>query len=239
LGQSFNQMADALQEAEQLRRDMTTDIAHELRNPLAVLQGNLEAIMDGVLPPTSENLQPLLDQTRLLSRLVNDLRTLSLADAGQLSLTRLPTAAGDPVRAVLARFVAQAEAKPLRLEAAIADGLPSLTMDSMRIEQVLGNLVSNALRYTPVNGMITLTATLDGNGVLYSVEDTGIGVPADALAHLFERFYRVERSRTRTEGGSGLGLAIARQLVEAHGGRIWAENRPGGGAAFRFTIPVQ
>jgi signal transduction histidine kinase len=250
LAASFNSMADSLQQAEQLRRDMTADIAHELRNPLAVLQSNLEAVMDGVLPPTPDTLQPLLDQTHLLSRLVEDLRTLALADAGQLDLSRAPTDPALLVESVVAQFASQAEAGRVTLRAEIPAPLaplPLLSLDPQRIEQVLGNLIGNALRHTPAGGSIVCRVTetqekLSRSGsqsfVTFSVSDTGSGIPPGALPHIFERFYRVDRSRSHANGGTGLGLAIARQLVEAHGGRIWATSELHQGTTVTFTLPL-
>lgn len=248
LAASFNSMADNLQRAEQLRRDMTADIAHELRNPLAVLQSNLEAVIDGILPPTPDTLAPLLEQTHLLSRLVDDLRTLALADAGQLTLSRAPTEPVALVRSVVARFSPQAEARHIALRAEIPASLPPLTLDPQRMEQVLGNLISNALRHTPEAGSIVCRVNEGGGNhprsdspslVTFTVTDTGSGIPPDALPHIFERFYRVDRSQSHTDGGTGLGLAIAKQLVEAHGGRIWATSETNQGTTVTFTLPFE
>lgn len=250
LATSFNTMADHLQSAERLRREMTADIAHELRNPLTVLQSNLEAVMDGVLPRTDETLQPLLDQTQLLIRLVEDLRTLALAEAGQLDLKREPTDAVALVQSVIARFRPPAEAKHITLQVEAPSDLPVVTLDPQRIEQVLSNLLSNALRHTPEEGAVRvqLAVTRERQTPSASAEqrlqltvtDTGPGIPPDSLPHIFERFYRVERSRSRADGGTGLGLAIARQLVEAHGGRIWAmsEGAVGKGATVSISLPI-
>lgn len=251
LAKSFNAMAADLENAERLRRDMTADIAHELRNPLAVLQSNLEAVLDGVLPPAPENLAPLLDQTRLLSRIVDDLRTLALADSGQLGLDRTPADPGALARSVVARFAAQAEAKHIALAADIPGDLPAVHMDSQRIEQVLGNLLSNAIRHTPEGGAVSVQLSVVGGQTRPSqpftarylrttVTDTGPGIPPDFLPHVFERFYRADKSRSRLDGGTGLGLAIARQLVILHGGEITAasDGVPGKGAQFSFTLPI-
>ncbi|MBI3363072.1 MAG: HAMP domain-containing protein [Chloroflexi bacterium] len=256
LAASFNSMAADLERAERLRRDMTADIAHELRNPIAVLQSNVEAVIDGVLPPNAENLRPLLDQTRLLTRLVEDLRTLALAEAGQLSLDLAPTDPAALARSAVAQFASQAEAKHITLRAEIPDDLAPVSLDPQRIAQVLGNLLSNAIRHTPdggevvvrlLGGAAALPTTQPANHppahrdhVTLEVGDTGPGIPPDDLPHIFERFYRVDRSRTRADGGSGLGLAIAKQLVEAHGGRIWAtsDGVPGKGTRVAFSLPL-
>ncbi|MBL8093569.1 MAG: HAMP domain-containing protein [Anaerolineales bacterium] len=241
LARSLNRMAAALQDAERQRRSLTADIAHELRNPLAVLQGNLEALSDSILPPSPDNLQPLLAQTQLLARIVEDLRTISLAEAGQLALERAPTAPGRLSESVLARYAQVAQERQITLAVLAADDLPSITIDAQRIEQVLGNLISNALRHTPAGGCVVCRVERTAEpstAVTFSVEDTGPGIPQDALPHIFDRFYRVDRGRARADGGSGLGLSIARQLVEAHHGAIYANNRPQGGATFSFWLPV-
>lgn len=248
LANSFNAMADSLQTAERLRREMTADIAHELRNPLTVLQGNLEAVLDGVLPPTDESLQPLLDQTRLLNRLVEDLRTLALAETGQLDLKRERTDVAALVRSVAARFRPSADAKHLSLQFEASPGLPVVSLDPQRIEQVVGNLLSNAVRHTPEGGAIQLRLSVTNEPLTTTpaaapylqlvVTDTGPGIPPESLPHIFERFYRVERSRSRAEGGTGLGLAIAKQLVEAHGGHISATNGVHQGTIVTLTLPL-
>lgn len=248
LATSFNTMANSLQTAERLRREMTADIAHELRNPLTVLQGNLEAVMDGVLPPTNETLQPLLDQTRLLNRLVEDLRTLALAEAGQLDLKREPTDVAALAQSVIARFKPPAEAKHISLQFETPSDLPAVSLDAQRIEQVLGNLLSNAIRHTPEAGRIRVqllvarerptTAPAPEHDLQVTVADTGSGIPPDSLPHIFERFYRADRSRSRAEGGTGLGLAIAKQLIEAHGGRIWATSVVNQGTTVTFALPL-
>jgi signal transduction histidine kinase len=237
LGTTFNHMAESLERAEQTRRAMTADIAHELRNPLAVQRANLEAMQDGVYPLTVEALGPVLEQNHLLTRLVEDLRTLALADAGQLALERIPTDFPGLVQRVAGRFTPTAAGRQvgLRLDLPDAPILPIL-LDPQRIEQILGNLLSNALRYTPDGGQITLALAPSDGGATLSVRDTGPGIPAEALPHLFERFYRADRARSRETGGSGLGLTIARQLAEAHGGTLTAANHPEGGAVFTLKL---
>lgn len=241
LAASLDTMAAALQDAERQRRSLTADIAHELRNPLAVLQGNLEALSDGVLPPTPDNLQPLIDQSRLLARIVDDLRTLSLAESGQLSLERAVVAPQALAQAVAARFAAQAAARDITLSVNAADTLPAVTVDAQRIEQVLGNLLSNALRHTPEGGRVTCRVERGAGepaDVVFSVADSGPGIPSEALPSVFDRFYRIDRGRARADGGTGLGLAIAKQFVIAHGGSITAANLAQGGAVVSFTVPL-
>lgn len=242
LAASLDSMAAALQEAERQRRSLTADIAHELRNPLAVLQGNLEALNDGVLPPTAENLQPLIDQSRLLARIVDDLRTLSLAEAGELRLERNDSDPESLAQAVVARFQTQAAARRIALAVETSRPLPRIFVDAQRIEQVLGNLLSNALRHTPDGGRVTCQVQRDPgwpDAIEFAVADSGPGFPADTLTRVFDRFFRVDRGRARADGGTGLGLAIARQLVVAHGGSIRADNQPAGGAVVTFTLPLR
>jgi signal transduction histidine kinase len=243
LGQAFNRMADSLQSANESRRAMTADIAHELRNPLAVQRAGLEALLDGIYPLTPENLAPVLDQNVLLTRLVDDLRTLALVDAGQLALERRPLDFPSLAGRVVERFEPQADAQNIRLDFDFsADGpvaFPQLSLDPQRMEQVLSNLLSNALRYTLDGGQILITLEHSGGSVMLSVRDSGPGIPEEALPHIFKRFYRADRARSRQEGGTGLGLAIARQLVLAHGGTLTARNHPGGGAEFILNLPVQ
>jgi signal transduction histidine kinase len=239
LARTFNRMADSLQQAEESRRALTADIAHELRTPLSVQRANLEAMQDGIYPLIPDNLAPVLEQNLLLTRLVDDLRTLALADAGQLTLERTPTDLPALVQRVVERFQPQAAARRITLEFDTGITSNSLTpnLDPQRIEQILSNLLSNALRYTPDNGQVTVRMGNASQAVQISVQDSGPGIPLESLPRVFERFYRVDRSRSRSEGGSGLGLAIARQLAEVHGGSLVAANHPQGGAVFTLTLP--
>ena len=224
---------------------------------VSLIQGNLEGILDDVYQPTEEHISATLDETRLLARLVEDLRTLSLAEAGQLPLVWEPVDVAELLADVGTSFSGQAEAAgvDLRIEPALlvpstvegslpngADGDPStmtITADVGRLDQVLGNLMANALRYTPAGGTITLRAEPAGGGVRITVSDTGEGIPAEDLPYLFDRFWRGDRSRSHAGGaGSGLGLAIARQLVQAHGGRIGVESQPGQGTTFTIELPA-
>jgi two-component system OmpR family sensor kinase/two-component system sensor histidine kinase BaeS len=242
LGQTFNWMAESLQQSEESRRAITADIAHELRNPLAVQRANLEALQDGIYLLTKENLAPVLEQNLMLSRLVEDLRTLAMADSGQLKLERAPTDLITLVEGVVEHFKPQAVSHQVDLLTVYdqeSSSYSGISLDSFRVEQILGNLLSNALRYTPDGGRIEVRLQAAARKVLISVHDNGSGIPPEALPHLFERFYRADRSRSRSEGGTGLGLAIALQLAEAHGGTISASNHPQGGALFTLTLPVE
>lgn len=238
LARAFNQMAESLARAQEARRNQTADIAHELRTPLTVLQGTLEAMVDGVYPTDRENLLAALAQVRTLSRLVEDLRLLAQADAGELTLYRAPLDLGAFLEEVLEAHRPQAQERGISLTLERPPALPLVLADRDRLSQVLGNLLANALRYTPSGGHIVVRATSRGREVAISVADNGPGVPASDLPYLFERFWRRDPSRQRATGGSGLGLSIARHIVEAHGGHIWAEPTPGGGLTVSFTLPT-
>ncbi len=240
VSQAFNEMSAALEQADDLRKNLMADVAHELRTPLSVLQGNLQAILDDVYPLEKAEISRLYDQTRLLSRLVEDLRELALADAGKLHMNLQPTDLGQVLRGTVDHWAPAAEQAGVRL-AVQAAGLPLVQADPDRVAQVLNNLLANALRYTPGGGSITMTASTTPEGVEVAVADTGEGIASEALPHIFDRFWRTDRSRSHGEhwtGGSGLGLSIAQSLVRAQGGRIWAESTPGKGSTFRFTLPL-
>ncbi len=241
LAQSFNRMAEELQRADQQRRNLTADVAHELRTPLQIIQGNLEGILDGVYEPTEEHINTTLDETRLLTRLVEDLRTLSLAEAGQLPLVWEQVDVAEFLSDVGTSFGGQAEAAgiDLRVEVEADPSDMTITADVGRLDQVLGNLLANALRYTPRGGLITLRAEPLADGVRLTVRDTGEGIPSEDLPYVFDRFWRGDRARSHAGGaGSGLGLAIARQLVQAHGGRISVESQVGQGTTFTIDLPA-
>jgi two-component system OmpR family sensor kinase/two-component system sensor histidine kinase BaeS len=245
LARSFNRMAEALETADRQRRELLADIAHELRTPLTVVQGNLEGLRDGVYEPTPEQLDLVLDETQKLSRLVEDLRLLTLAEARQLPLDLQLVDVALLLADVRDAFGAQADEAGIALELEAGGSLPALYADPQRLGQVLGNLVTNALRHTPPGGQVTLGAALSSEeaepaGVEIWVADTGEGIPAQALPHVFDRFWRGDAARSHQAGaGSGLGLTIARSLVELHGGRIWAESAglPGQGTIVKLVLP--
>ena len=236
---AFNDMVQALQEAETLRSNLVADVAHELRTPLSVLQGNLRAILDGVYPLETSEIARLYDQTRLLSRLVNDLHELAQAEAGQLPLSLQQTDIARLLDDIVTTFGPLAETESISLSAEVASALPPLQVDQARISQVLHNLLGNALRHTPAQGRITLRAGQSDEQVWIAIQDTGEGILAIDLPYVFERFYRADRARARSSGGSGLGLAIAKAIIEEHGGRVTAESRGvvGEGSCFTVYLP--
>ena len=237
LTRAFNSMAERLQASDQTRRAMLADVTHELRTPLTVIQGNLEGLIDGVYPRDDAHLQPILDETRILSRLIDDLRTLALAESGALQLQKEPTDLGLLVGETLASFRAQATTLNIELNSEIAPNVPMINLDPARIRQVLENLVANALRYTSSGGRICVRCTVDdgqAKSIGVSVIDTGRGISAEELPHIFDRFYKSRDSR-----GTGLGLAIAKNLIAAHGGEISAQSELDKGTTIRFTLPVE
>ena len=238
MANTFNFMASDLEQAEQLQRNMVADIAHELRTPLSNLRGYLEAVRDGVIKPDADTIRSLDEEAALLSRLVDDLQELSLAEAGELKLICQAENIGELIKQTVGGLQAQAATKGLSVSVDLPDRLPAVNIDSPRISQVLRNLLENALAHTAEGDAITVTAAQQGNWVEVSVVDTGEGIPAEGLPNIFERFYRVDKSRARTTGGSGLGLTIAKRLVEAHGGTIQAQSEGGKGSRFSFTVPV-
>jgi len=237
---SFNTMAESLQRLEQQRQNMVADIAHELRTPLSIIQGNVEAMLDGVLPASPEELESIHQETILLNRLIGDLRTLSLAEAGQLALDKQPVDVGEVVTRVAEKYRLRTEEQNVTLSVQVAPNLPQVSADAGRIEQALVNLTENALRYgaSDAGGRVTLGARAVADGVEAWVSDTGPGIAPEDLPHVFERFWRSEKSRNRQTGGSGIGLALVKQLIEAHGGRVSVESTPGHGATFRVMLPT-
>jgi signal transduction histidine kinase len=234
LGQAFNQMAQSLTQQKTLRRNLMADIAHELRTPLTVIRGDLEAMLDGVFDATPGALASLQEETLLLSRLVDDLRALAQAEAGQLQLARQPTDLADLLRGVVAAFDLQAESQGQSLILDLPSNLPPVEADPQRVRQVVANLVSNALRHAPESGRVVVAAGRDSAKVRVSVADDGPGIAQEDLPHVFDRFWRSGKPRAE---GSGLGLAIARELIRAHGGDIWVESELGMGSIFCFTLP--
>jgi len=238
LTRSFQGMMTEVEQQESLRKEMTADIAHELRTPLSVIRANLDALADGVYPLTKENLAPIRESTELLDRLIEDLRTLELADAGRLPLETSEVDVTRLMRRTAARFSPRSESRSQKIDILPAAAIPAVNADLQRLEQILGNLLDNALRHSPDGGIVRLGAGSDAAAVFLTVEDSGPGIPPDSIDRIFERFYRLDPGRARSEGGSGLGLAIARRLAEAHGGSLTAENRPEGGARFTLRLPV-
>jgi signal transduction histidine kinase len=245
LAWAFNSMADGLARLEELRRNMVTDVAHELRTPLSNIRGYLEALQDGVVEPERHIVDSLHAEAMLLNRLVDDLQELSLAEAGQVKLERQPIALVDIVDRAVEAVRPRAEAEGITLQIDLPDDF-LVDVDPQRIGQVLRNLLDNGLTHTPPGGEVDVAARAacpepsrrSDQWVEVSVRDTGAGIAAEDLPYVFERFYRADKSRSRATGGAGLGLAIAKQLVEAHGGRIWVESTEGEGSTFTFALPT-
>jgi two-component system OmpR family sensor kinase/two-component system sensor histidine kinase BaeS len=243
LSRAFNQMAEALERNERLRRQVVADIAHELRTPLSVIQGQVEALLDGVFPLTLAQLAPIHDQIILLARLVSDLRELALAEAGQLAIQRRRLDLGDLVARVVVAVEPVAAEKNINLTLDASPDLPPISADSDRLSQVLHNLLDNALRHTPPGGEIKVQARYgqaDASQVRLVVQDNGEGIPSEHLPHVFDRFYRAAPYRSRSSGSAGLGLAIVRAIVEAHGGRVStaSDGVPGRGSTFTVHLPT-
>jgi histidine kinase len=239
LAQSFNRMAETLDQTERRRLELIGDVAHELRTPLATIRSSMEGLIDGVLPAEPETYAGIEREAIRLQRLVRDLEELSRAEAGQIPLELQRVALGEVLQAATQRLQSQYEDKRVGLELTPADSDLFVRVDFNRILQVLTNLLGNALQHTSPGGRVTLSAQRQGNSALVSVVDTGSGIAPEHLAHVFERFYRVDKSRSRAGGGSGIGLTIAKHLVEAHGGRMWAaSDGPGLGSTFAFALPL-
>ena len=234
----FNRMADELERSDKQRRNLLADIAHELRTPISILRGRLEGIIDGVYPPNEANIAPALEETYLLERLVEDLRLLALAEANQLRYEMKPIRLDELVETILGLFSALAEEKEIKLLLEAEPELPEVSVDPQRFQQVIGNLIDNAIRYTPKGSTIKLSIKKVGQTIELWVADEGQGIPEDELKHVFDRFWRGEKSRARSTGGAGLGLSIARQLVEAQGGQIWARNHSPRGFEVIISLPI-
>jgi histidine kinase len=240
LAMHFNQMAEKLGEVESMRRRLIGDVSHELRTPLTAIKGSMEGLIDGVLPATNETFQQIHAEADRLNRLVDDLQELSRVEARAYKLDLHALDISSLMQTVTKRLTHQAALKHISIQVELAASLLPILADEDRTIQVLTNLISNALQYTPENGKILISAKRFNQEVEFSVHDTGIGIPGEHLAHIFDRFYRVDKSRSRQAGGgSGIGLTIARALVEAQGGRIWVESTgEGKGSTFRFTLPA-
>jgi signal transduction histidine kinase len=234
LARAFNDMSARLEEVEQQRQSALADVSHELRTPLTVIQGNLEALLDGVYPADAAHLQPILEETRLMERLIEDLRTLTLAEAGSLTLHREPTDLGALLNEVAASYRSQADEAGITMTVTVAGDLPTLDVDPARIREVVSNLLTNALRHTPRDGRVGVSAVLAREEVEVTVHDTGSGIPPEQLDRVFDRFYRSPESP-----GSGLGLPIAKSLIEAHGGTVTATSGVGDGTRVDFSLPVR
>ncbi|MGB7876841.1 MAG: ATP-binding protein [Anaerolineales bacterium] len=238
LAASFNKMSADLARSANARKQMTADIAHELRTPLSLILGHAEAVHDGVLPPTRENFEIIRDEAERLEHLVDDLRTLSLADAGELSINRQEVSPQKLLSDIQATYQHLANQKNVKIQSDIATELPMLKIDPGRITQVLTNILENALRHTPDGGQINLSAQNVDDGVQLSIQDSGPGIAGEDANRIFERFYRTDSARHRDDGGSGLGLAIAKSIVEMHKGNIWAASKPGQGLRIVIHFPT-
>lgn len=238
LGRQFNQMTEKFASIETMRRRLIGDVSHELRTPLTAIKGYMEGLMDGVLPASAETFEQVHREADRLGRLVDDLQELSRVEAGAFSLDIHPVRLSDLVQTTVKRLSPAYEKKGVQLHWNLPADLPPVLADEDRLIQVLTNLLGNALIYTPPAREVTITAARVGGEALVTVKDTGLGIPAESLPHIFDRFYRVDKSRSRSAGGgSGIGLTIAKALIEAHGGKIWAESAgEGQGSAFMFTV---
>ncbi len=227
LAKSFNKMSDDLSRSADLRKQMTADIAHELRTPLSLIMGHAEAVHDGVLPATRENFEIIREEASRLEQLVNDLRTLSLVDAGELNVEFQPADINKLLSDIQTHYLHQFNQRRITLDIQPAPGVLEANVDPIRFSQVITNILDNALNYTPENGRVLIETKQIENEIEISIQDSGDGVTPEEAAHLFDRFYRADPSRTREEGGSGLGLAIAKSIIETHKGKIWAESKKG------------
>jgi signal transduction histidine kinase len=237
LAQSFNQMGEQLSHSQDLRRQMTADIAHELRTPISVILGHAEAVHDGVLPPSGETFELVRDEANHLDRLVDDLRVLSRADAGELTIEPQLIQLDMQLEQIARAYRPTAASREVEIRVQVEEGTLEIPADPDRMAQVLGNLISNALQHSPEGSVIQLSASRVGGNIQIGVADQGSGIPAEDLTRVFDRFYRTDAARNRYHGGSGLGLAIAKSLVEAQGGEIWAESTAGEGTKIWISFP--
>jgi signal transduction histidine kinase len=238
LATAFNRMSAELQDLEQSRRDLLANVSHELKTPITAIRAHLENLLDGVEQPDPTTLQVMLTQTERLGRLIEQLLELSRLESGELPLLREETPLAPLVTQVLSEIEVARSDRGVAVESALPTDLPAVDVDRERVHQVLFNLVDNAVRFTPAGGAVTVSAHAFNGSVEIRVADTGVGIPAEHLPRLFERFYRADPSRSREDGGTGIGLAIARSVVEAHGGHIKAESELGAGSVFTFDLPV-
>jgi signal transduction histidine kinase len=238
LALAFNRMSGELESRERLRRDLVANVSHELKTPISALRARLENLLDGVERADTATLQVMLSQTERLTRLVDQLLELSRLESGDVPMVRQSLALRPLVERVLSEIDVVRARRDVELAEHVPDDLPAVYADPERVHQVLFNLLDNAVRFTPSGGRVTVTAHRGNGNVDVAVADTGPGIAPEHLPRLFERFYRVDSGRSRDEGGTGIGLAIARSVVEAHGGRIWAESQPGRGSTFTFELPV-
>jgi len=238
LARSFNSMADAMVRTEELRRNLVSDVAHELRTPLTSIRCQLEAMQDGLTEPAPEAINSIHDEAMQLSRLVEDLQELAQADAAQFSLNLQDVSLQDQAEQASRSLKAVAGDREVAIDISMPDDLPLVRADAGRLKQILSNLLQNAIMHTPAGGKSTLSATVDGSWIEVRVDDNGSGIAPEQLPHIFERFFRTDESRSRATGGSGLGLAIVKQLVELHGGKVWAESELGQGTTIRLTLPL-
>jgi signal transduction histidine kinase len=238
LAVAFNRMAGEMESLERLRRELVANVSHELKTPIAALRAQLENLLDGVEEPRPELLAVMLQQTERLSRLVEQLLDLSRLESGDIPMRIEPVPLAPLVEQVVAEVGVARPDRDIRVRNTVPPDLAPVTADRERIHQVLLNLLDNAFRFTPPGGTVTVSAVQRGQVCEVSVADTGPGIPSEHLPYVFERFYRVDPARSREDGGTGIGLAIARSVVDAHGGRIWADSRVGEGSRFTFALPV-
>jgi signal transduction histidine kinase len=239
LALNFNQMANKLEQVETMRRELIADISHELRTPLTAIKGSMEGLMDGILSADEATFQQIHQDASRLARLVDDLQELSRVEAGAFDLKIDQVRVSDLVGAAVGRLGWQFDEKGVKLEVDVPDSLSRVLVDQDRLAQVLLNLLGNALQYTPAGGKVSISARQQERVVMVSIADTGLGIQAEHLPHIFTRFYRIDKSRSRAGGGSGIGLTVARYLVEAHGGRLWVHSEGlGKGSIFTFSLPA-